>query len=351
MTRSEAALRQSLGERILILDGAMGTEIQALGLASDVFHGKEFADHSHALAGNNDILTLTAPDAIRDIHRGFLAGGADIITTNTFNATTVSQADYGTEVLVERINREGAQLARQACNEQTEQTGRPCWVAGAMGPTNKTTSISPDVNDPGFRAIDFDTIKEAYKEAARALLAGGADILMMETIFDTLNAKACIFAIEEVYEEIGKRWPIMISGTITDASGRTLTGQTPEAFWYSLRHANPLAFGLNCGSGAHEMRPHLTALAQIVETAICVYPNAGLPNEFGAYDEQPDETAGLIREWAEERLINIVGGCCGTTPEHTAAMRAAVEGLPPRPLPVHPAGMRLSGLEPLVIPS
>ncbi len=351
MASSEAALRRALGERILILDGAMGTEIQALDLPPEAFHGVEFADHSQALAGNNDILILTEPEAIVTIHQRFLANGADIITTNTFNATTVSQADYGTEALVARINRTGAQLARQACDAHTAATGRPAWVAGALGPTNKTTSISPDVNDPGMRAIDFDTLRSAYGEAVRALLAGGVDLLLVETIFDTLNAKACLFAIEEAFDDLGQRWPIMISGTITDASGRTLTGQTPEAFWYALRHASPLAFGLNCGTGAHEMRPHLMALARIVETAICVYPNAGLPNAFGSYDEQPEETATLIRAWAEEGLINIVGGCCGTTPEHTAAMRAAVENLPPRVLPDLPVAMRLCGLEALIVPS
>ncbi len=350
VTDAERALRQALNERILLLDGAMGTEIQGLGLDRDVFHGEMFADHPHALVGNNDILNLTAPEIISKIHRGFLEAGADIITTNTFNATTVSQSDYGMEKWVKRLNHDGARIARQACDKISADHDRACWVAGALGPTNKTTSISPDVNDPGYRAIDFDTIKTAYRDAARSLLDGGADLLLVETIFDTLNAKACLVAIREVFEEIGTCCPIIITGTITDASGRTLTGQTPEAFWYSLRHARPLAFGLNCGFGAQGMRPYLVEFARHVDTAICVYPNAGLPNEFGTYDEQPDETAGLIREWADEQLINIVGGCCGTTPAHTAAMRRVVEGLPPRPLPVKPPQMRLSGLEPLVIP-
>ncbi len=350
MNRTETEIRQLLDRRILVLDGAMGTEIQALRLESAHYHGDQFADHSHELKGNNDILNLTHPDAIRAIHSRFLDAGADIVTTNTFNATTISQADYGMQDFVDKINVAGARLARKACDDHSARTGRPHWVAGAIGPTNKTTSISPDVNDPGFRAIDFDAIKNAYRQAARSLLSGGADLLLVETIFDTLNAKACIFAIEELFEEIGDRRPVMLSGTITDASGRTLTGQTPEAFWYSLRHVEPLTFGLNCAFGAQQMRPHLAELSRVVDTYICVYPNAGLPNEFGEYEEEPETTAHHVREWAQAHLINVVGGCCGTTPSHIAALSAAVDGLPPRLLPMRDQSMRLSGLEPLVVP-
>jgi len=351
MTRSERDIRQALAERILIIDGAMGTEIQALHLESADFHGKRFEGLGNDLTGNNDILNLTAPEAIRDIHTSYLMAGADIVCTNTFNATTVSQADYDMQDYVDVINVEGARLARMACDDVMARDGRACWVAGAMGPTNKTASISPDVNDPGYRAIDFDSLKDAYKQAARALLSGGVDLFLIETIFDTLNAKACIFALEELFEETGERRPVMISGTITDASGRTLTGQTPEAFWNSVRHAAPLTVGLNCSLGAKEMRPYLMELSSIADCFICAYPNAGLPNEFGEYDEEAPTTAGYVRAWAEEGLVNVVGGCCGTTPAHIAALRDAVEGLQPRELPERPPVMRLSGLEPFTMPA
>lgn len=350
MTDNRPDIRAALAERILVLDGAMGTEIQALKLETADFHGKHFEGLGNDLTGNNDILNLTAPDAIHDVHISYLEAGADIIATNTFNATTISQADYGMEEYVDVINVEGARLARTACDDMmVRDPARQCWAAGAIGPTNRTTSISPDVNDPGYRAIDFDTLKDAYKQAARALLSGGVDLFLIETIFDTLNAKCAIFALEELFEETGERRPVMISGTITDLSGRTLTGQTPEAFWNSMRHAEPLTIGLNCSLGANDMRPYLVELSRLADTFVCVYPNAGLPNEFGEYDEEAETTAGFIREWAEEGLVNIVGGCCGTTPAHIAALHRAVEGQPPREIPTREPAMRLSGLEPFTV--
>jgi 5-methyltetrahydrofolate--homocysteine methyltransferase len=348
--RTKKALVDELADRIVVLDGAMGTEIQALKLVSADYHGKHFEGLGNDLTGNNDILNLTAPDAIRDIHLSYLTAGADIVSTNTFNATTVSQADYAMEEYVAEINSEGSRLANEACDQlMAADPHRTCWVAGALGPTNKTTSISPDVNDPGCRAIDFDTLKDSYKQAARALLVGGVDLFLIETIFDTLNAKACIFGLEELFEETGERRPLLISGTITDLSGRTLTGQTPEAFWNSVRHARPLTIGLNCSMGAEGMRPYLVELSRVADAFVCAYPNAGLPNEFGEYDEQAEETAGFVREWAQEGLLNIVGGCCGTTPAHIAAIRKAVDGLAPRAIPERPAAMRLSGLEPFTL--
>tara|TARA_A100001037_G_scaffold143559_1_gene129974 strand:+ start:325 stop:1407 length:1083 start_codon:yes stop_codon:yes gene_type:complete len=348
--RKKKALVDEMMERIIILDGAMGTEIQALKLVSADFHGRHFEGLGNDLTGNNDILNLTAPDAIRDIHLSFLRAGADIVSTNTFNATTISQADYATEEYVVEINAEGARLAHEACDQVMADTPeRTCWVAGAIGPTNKTASISPDVNDPGYRAIDFDTLKVSYKHAARALLVGGVDLFLIETIFDTLNAKACIFGLEELFEETEERRPVMISGTITDLSGRTLTGQTPEAFWNSVRHAHPLTIGLNCSLGADGMRPYLVELARVADTFVCAYPNAGLPNEFGEYDEVAEQTAGFVREWAEAGLVNVVGGCCGVTPAHIAAIQGAVKGVVPRPLPKLSSAMRLSGLEPFSV--
>ena len=346
MTQPRPDIKSALAERILLLDGAMGTEIQALKLASSDYHGKYFEGLGNDLTGNNDILNLTAPDAIRDIHVSYMEAGADIIVTNTFNATTISQSDYGTEDYVDDINMEGARLAREACDGMMARNpDRAFWTAGAIGPTNRTASISPDVNDPGYRAINFKTLKDAYKQAARALLLGGVDLFLFETIFDTLNAKCGIFAIEELFEETGERRPVMISGTITDMSGRTLTGQTPEAFWNSMRHASPLTIGLNCSLGAQDMRPYLAELSRLADTFICAYPNAGLPNEFGEYDEQAEITAGFVREWAEEGLVNIVGGCCGTRPDHISALYNAVSGLPPRDVPAREPAMRLSGLE------
>ncbi len=354
MARDEriAALNAEVSQRILVLDGAMGTEVQALNLSEAEFRGERFADHDQDLKGNHDILNLTAPDRILRIHQNYLDAGADIIATNTFNATSVSQADYGTEDYVYELNKTGAQLARNAVEAtMAARSGRQCWVAGAIGPTNKTTSLSPDVNDPGYRAITFDEIKEVYKGAVRGLIDGDVDLLLIETIFDTLNAKACLFGIDELFEEYGFTLPIMISGTITDLSGRMLTGQTPEAFWHSVRHAKPFSIGLNCSLGAKEMRAYLAEIAQVADTLICAYPNAGLPNEFGEYDEGPEITAEHLREWAASGLVNIVGGCCGTTPQHIRAIKASVEQLPPRVVPEVEVAMRLSGLEAFAVPA
>ncbi|MEI2734196.1 MAG: methionine synthase [Rhodoblastus sp.] len=333
-------------ERILVLDGAMGTMIQQLKLEEADFRGERFADWSHDLRGNNDLLILTKPDAIRDIHLAYFRAGADICATNTFSSTTIAQADYALESVARELNSEGARLACEAARLAEQEDGRPRFVAGAMGPTNRTASISPDVANPGFRAVSFDELREAYKEAALGLIEGGADILLVETIFDTLNAKAAIYAIEEAFAETGKRLPAMISGTITDLSGRTLSGQTPQAFWNSIAHARPFSVGLNCALGAREMRAHLAEISRVADTLVCAYPNAGLPNEFGLYDESPEYMASLIREFAESGLVNVVGGCCGTTPDHIAAIAKAVEGLTPRAVPDIAPRLRLSGLEP-----
>jgi 5-methyltetrahydrofolate--homocysteine methyltransferase len=343
-------LRALLDDRILILDGAMGTEIQGLRLGEADFRGARFADFPHDLKGNNDLLTLTRPDLIRRIHASYLAAGADIIETNTFNSNAPSQADYHLESVVPELNLAAARLAREVADEFSAR-GRPRFVAGVLGPTNKTASISPDVNDPGFRNIAFDELVRGYGEAAAALVEGGADLLLLETIFDTLNAKAAIFAIETLFERLRGRLPLIISGTITDQSGRTLTGQTPEAFWNSVRHARPLAVGLNCALGAQLMRPHIEELSRVADTYISCYPNAGLPNPLSdtGYDEAPAHTSCLLHEFAESRLVNIVGGCCGTTPEHIAAIATEVRGMPPRKLPAPDPKLRLSGLEPLNI--
>jgi 5-methyltetrahydrofolate--homocysteine methyltransferase len=338
------ALSRAVEERILILDGAMGTMIQSRRLPEDAFRGPRFASHNADLVGNNDILVLTAPEVIRGIHAEFLDAGADILSTNTFNANRISQADYGLEDLAEEMNEAAARLAREAA-DAAATLDRPRWVAGAMGPTNRTASISPDVNDPGYRAVTFDDLVLAYSEAARGLMRGGADILLVETVFDTLNAKAAIYAIETLRDDGWDVPPVMISGTITDRSGRTLTGQTPEAFWVSMSHARPFSVGLNCALGAAEMRPHLRALAEVADTRISVYPNAGLPNEMGGYDELPAETAAHLGEWARSGFVNIVGGCCGTTPAHIRAIAEAVRGTAPRKVPRRMHRLRLSGLE------
>jgi 5-methyltetrahydrofolate--homocysteine methyltransferase len=339
-----ALLERLAAERILVLDGAMGTMIQSRKLAEAAFSGDRFASHNADLVGNNDILVLTAPEVIRDIHKEFLEAGADVVSTNTFNANRISQADYGLEELAEEMNEAAAKVAREAA-EAISTPEKPRFVAGAMGPTNRTASISPDVNDPGFRAVTFDDLVLAYKEAAQGLLKGGVDILLVETIFDTLNAKAAIYAIETLRDEGWDIPPVMISGTITDRSGRTLTGQTPEAFWASMAHARPFSVGLNCALGAAEMRPHVRALSDVADVRISVYPNAGLPNEMGGYDETPEETAAHLGEWAKSGLVNIVGGCCGTTPDHIRAIAKAVEGCKPRTVPERVHRMRLSGLE------
>src|SRR5215208_3040187 len=339
--------RVRLGQRILILDCAMGTMIQSYGLSERDYRGERFEDHPAELKGNNDLLCLTQPRIIRDIHEAALGAGADIVETNTFNATAISQTDYGTEDLAYELNHEAARLAREAADGYTEQTPeKPRFVAGALGPTNRTASLSPDVNNPGYRNVTFDELAVAYKEAARGLVDGGADLLLVETIFDTLNAKAAIFGIKESLEEEGLEVPIMISGTITDASGRTLSGQTTEAFWNSVCHADPVSVGLNCALGSKELRQYVEELSRVADVPVSAYPNAGLPNEFGEYDETPEYMAAEIGEWAREGWLNIVGGCCGTTPEHIKAIAEAVSDCPPREIPEIPHLMRLSGLEP-----
>jgi 5-methyltetrahydrofolate--homocysteine methyltransferase len=336
--------------RILVLDGAMGTMIQTLRLSEAAFRSERFADWPRDLRGNNDLLNLTRPEAIEGFHAAYLAAGADIVETNTFTSTSIAQADYGMEGLAFELNREGARLARAACDAAERDTPeRPRFVAGAVGPTNRSASISPDVNNPGFRSVTFDDLVLAYGEAIRGLIAGGADIILFETIFDTLNAKAGIVAAETVFAEAGLRLPVMISGTITDLSGRTLSGQTPTAFWYSVRHARPLSIGLNCALGAREMRAHIAEIARVADTLVCAYPNAGLPNEFGEYDESPAAMAAMLGEFARAGLVNIVGGCCGTTPDHIRAIAASVAGVPPRALPSLAPRMRLSGLEPFEV--
>jgi 5-methyltetrahydrofolate--homocysteine methyltransferase len=343
-------LRRALEQRILVLDGAMGTQIQDRKFDEDAFRGERFRDHAMPQRGNNDLLVLTQPDTIRAIHAAYLRAGADIIETNTFNSTRIAMADYGMEALVPEINETAARLARQACDAAEEGApDRPRFVAGVLGPTNRTASISPDVNDPGFRNIAFDALVEAYEESARALIAGGADLLMVETAFDTLNCKAALYAIDVVRSEAGldrHSLPIMISGTITDQSGRTLTGQTTEAFWNSVRHARPLTVGLNCALGAKELRPYMAELSRVADTFVSSHPNAGLPNAFGGYDETPETMAPLLKEFAEAGFLNVVGGCCGTTPDHIRAFAEAVEGLPPRKLPEIAPALRLAGLEP-----
>jgi len=342
----ERSLEAHSAQRILVLDGAMGTMIQQEKPDEAAYRGTRFADHPSDLGGNNELLSLTQPEMITRIHAGFAAAGAEILCTNTFGANRVSQADYGLEEVAYEMNVASVALARAAAEAQD----RPVWVAGAIGPTNRTASISPDVNDPGFRNITFADLAEAYGEAARGLIEGGADLLLVETVFDTLNAKAAIFAIESLRDEGLAVPPLMISGTITDRSGRTLTGQTPEAFWASMSHARPFSVGLNCALGAAEMRPHVRALAGVADTRVSAYPNAGLPNEMGGYDETPEETARHIREWAESGFVNIVGGCCGTTPDHIAAIAEAVQGLAPRKVPDRVRHMRLSGLEMFEVP-
>ncbi len=350
MSDPQDTLADLLAQRILILDGAMGTMIQRQGLEESDYRGERFAAWPSDLKGNNDLLTLTRPEVIAGIHEAYLAAGADIVETNTFNANRVSMADYGMEDLSAELNREAARLARRCADAWSARTpDKPRFVAGVLGPTNRTASISPDVNDPGFRNIRFPELVSAYSEAARGLMEGGADLLLIETVFDTLNAKAAIYACRRVFAERGRRLPLMISGTITDQSGRTLTGQTTEAFYNSLRHAEALSMGLNCALGPYELRQYVEEMARVCETHCSVHPNAGLPNEMGGYDLGPEEMAREIREWGEAGLLNIVGGCCGTTPEHIRAIAAAVADLPPRRLPEIPPGCRLAGLEPLNI--
>ena len=341
------AFEALLAQRILILDGAMGTMIQREGLTEADYRGERFATWPRDLKGNNDLLVLTRPDVIRGIHEAYLDAGADILETNSFNANRVSLADYGMEELAFELNEAAARLARNCADDRTRRTpDRPRFVAGVLGPTNRTASISPDVNDPGFRSVRFDGLVAAYAEAARGLIAGGADLLLIETVFDTLNAKAAVFACERVFDEAGIRLPVMISGTITDQSGRTLTGQTTEAFYNSLRHARPLSIGLNCALGPYELRQYVEEMSRIAECHVSAHPNAGLPNEMGGYDLGPEQMAAEIRSWAEAGFLSIVGGCCGTTPEHIRAIAHAVAGLPPRARPAITPGCRLAGLEP-----
>ncbi len=344
-----SALAEAARERILILDGAMGTQIQDLALEETHFRGPRFEGCECHLKGDNDLLTLTQPQAIEDIHFAYAMAGADILETNTFSSTSIAQADYGMQDVVYELNRDGARLARRAALKAERIDGKRRFVAGALGPTNRTASISPDVNNPGFRAVTFDALREFYAEQIVGLIDGGADVILIETIFDTLNAKAAIFACEEIFAARGLRLPLMISGTITDRSGRTLSGQTPTAFWHSLRHARPFTVGLNCALGASAMREHLEEISGVAETFVCAYPNAGLPNEFGLYDESPEAMAAEIAGFARDGLVNVVGGCCGSTPAHIRAIAEAVRGLKPRVAPTIAPLMRLSGLEPLTL--
>ena len=350
LTTRLTALNEALRQRILILDGGMGTMIQSYKLEEADFRGERFADWHRDLKGNNDLLILTRPDAIAAMEKAYLDAGSDIIETNTFNSTRVSQSDYGMEELAYELNYEGARIARRVCDEKTLETpDKPRFVAGVLGPTSRTCSLSPDVNNPGYRNTSFDALVADYSEATRGLIEGGADLIMIETIFDTLNAKAAIFAVQGVFEELGVELPIMISGTITDASGRTLSGQTTEAFWNSVRHANPISVGLNCALGAKELRPYLEELSSKADTYVSAHPNAGLPNAFGEYDESAAQTAELVAEFAQSGFVNIVGGCCGTTPEHIRAIAEAVKDIAPRQIPDIPKACRLSGLEPFTI--
>lgn len=339
-------LTEALKQRILILDGAMGTMIQEYKLEEQDYRGERFKDWHVLIKGNNDLLSLTQPKIIADIHRAYLEAGADIIETNTFNATTISMEDYDMASLSREINLESAKLARGVCDElEAKDPSKPRYVAGVLGPTSKTCSISPDVNDPGYRNINFDKLVAAYVESTMALMEGGADLILIETIFDTLNAKAASFAVEEAFEQAGRSLPVMISGTITDASGRTLSGQTTEAFYNSIRHIKPLSIGLNCALGPDLLRQYVEELSRVCETFTSVHPNAGLPNEFGEYDLEALEMAKEIIDWGKSGFINIVGGCCGTTPAHIKAFAKGLEGVKPRQLPELEVRMRLSGLE------
>ena len=341
------ALLAEAARRILITDGAQGTEFQKLGLTEADYSGN--LGLTHEQKGNNDILTLTRPDVLEALHRSYFEAGADLAETNTFSSNRISQADYGAEHLVRDLNIAAARIARRVADEYTARDGRPRFVAGGIGPTNKTLSLSPDVNDPGFREVDWDTMVDVYHEQASALVEGGADFILIETVFDTLNAKAGIMAVKRLEAELGRDVPIMLSMTLTDLSGRNLSGHTVEAFWYAVRHANPVTIGLNCSFGATQLRPYVKTLSEIADTLIMVYPNAGLPNELGQYDELPDTTAALVAEWAEAGQVNILGGCCGSTPAHIAAMARAVDDLTPRKIPQLEPQTRLAGLEPFIM--
>ncbi|MBS3914099.1 MAG: homocysteine S-methyltransferase family protein [Bacteroidetes bacterium] len=330
----DAQLRKILSERIMVIDGAMGTMIQKRKPTEEQYRGERFSNFQHSLKGNNDLLVITQPDWILEIHHEFLESGADIIETNTFNANRISMEDYHLVDLVRELNLEAAQIARKAADKYTSKNpAKPRFVAGAMGPTNRTASISPDVNNPGFRAVDFDTLRACYREQAEALIDGGVDILLIETSFDTLNAKAALYAVNELKDERGLDIPVMVSGTITDNSGRTLSGQTPEAFWNSLSHGELLSIGLNCALGADQMRPYIEELSNVAWVYVSCYPNAGLPNEFGEYDDTPEHMASVFDEWCQAGLVNIAGGCCGTTPAHIAAIAKVVAKYAPRAVP------------------
>ena len=346
-TSAREKLAAAAAERVLIFDGAFGTQIQDRKLTEEDYAGD--LGLSADQKGNNDILALTRPDVLSDITRAYLDAGSDVISTNTFSANTISQADYAAESQVEAMNIASAQLARALAEEYEAKDGKPRFVAGAIGPTNKTLSLSPDVEDPGFREISFDELVAVYKQQAAALAEGGADFILIETIFDTLNAKAGIFAVKQLETELGRDVPVMLSMTLTDLSGRNLSGHTVEAFWNAVRHANPVTIGLNCSFGADQLRPHVQLLSGIADTLILAYPNAGLPNELGEYDEMPDTTAGLVKQWADAGQVNIIGGCCGSSPAHIAAMSEAVAGVAPRQIPAASTDMQLAGLEPFTI--
>jgi 5-methyltetrahydrofolate--homocysteine methyltransferase len=348
MSARESFLAEA-AKRILITDGAFGTEIQNWKLSEADYAGDLGLTHDQK--GNNDILALTKPEVPEAIHRAYFEAGADIAETNTFSANRISQADYGAEHLVRAINVESAKLARRLADEYQARDGRPRFVAGAIGPTNKTLSLSPDVNDPGYREIDWDTLTDVYKEQAAALVEGGADLILIETVFDTLNAKAGIMAVRQLEAELGREVPIMLSMTLTDLSGRNLSGHTVEAFWHAVRHAKPITIGLNCSFGATQLRPHVKTLAETADTLIMIYPNAGLPNELGEYDEMPDTTAGFVGEWAVAGQVNVLGGCCGSTPAHIKAIADKVAGMAPRALPELEPVTRLAGLEPFILPA
>jgi 5-methyltetrahydrofolate--homocysteine methyltransferase len=341
------SLRSEAAKRILIKDGAYGTQVQQRRLQEAEYRGS--LDLSKDQRGNNDLLNLTKPELVRSICESFADAGAEILATNTFNANSISQADFAAESLVAQMNRASAEIVREVADRYTAKDSRPRWVAGAIGPTNKTLSLSPNVNDPGFREVDFDQVKAVYREQVDALVEGGVDFILIETIFDTLNAKSAIMATLEAEEALGRELPLMISMTLTDLSGRNLSGHTVEAFWASVRHAKPITVGLNCSFGAAQLRPHLAALSAIADTLVMAYPNAGLPNELGEYDEAAEQTAEQVREWAKSGLVNIVGGCCGTTPSHIAAIAGAVRDCTPRTVPAVRSGTLLAGLEPMII--
>ena len=349
VSAARAALSEAAKTRVLIFDGAFGTQIQNRKLSEEDYAGDLGLKADQK--GNNDILALTRPDVIRDITRNYLEAGSDVISTNTFSANSISQADYSAEDQVRAINVASGQIARELADEYAAKDGKPRFVAGAIGPTNKTLSLSPDVEDPGFREIDFDELVAVYKEQAAGLVEGGVDFILIETVFDTLNAKAGVMAVKQLETELGREVPIMISMTLTDLSGRNLSGHTVEAFWYAVRHAKPVTIGLNCSFGADQLRPHVQALSGLADTLIMAYPNAGLPNELGEYDELPETTAALVKQWADAGQVNIVGGCCGSSPEHISAMAKAVSDSPAREVPSPATAMRLAGLEPFKLAS